>query len=225
MLKQNLSSNDAVTSTLQKLAFKQKLRQYYTGTSPVAVGTETSSTGQAVAPKKHSGKNGLYHKVRSLNNENQTLERGDEEMEVPDRSVKVRCMVNINRPETSSDRETAVGGGYSTPDTLARPNGVSALDGSSYFEVQQSMIEQSRALLEESKAKHHALVAQAHSIQKQLVHDQQCRAARDSEGLGPSIMPKPPSKPLGNERKRSSSRSHRLVRYVCCYCFLTSLCT
>lgn len=214
MLKQNLNSNDAVTSTLQKLAFKQKLRQYYSGTSPLVVGTEANSTGQSVVLKKHSGKNGLYHKVRSSNIENhQTFETGDEEMEVADRSVKVRCMVSVNRPENDAGRETGGGlTGAGAQDALPHRNGVSALDGSSYFEVQQSMIEQSRALLEESKAKHHALVAQAHSIQKQLVHDQQCRAVRDSEGLAPSIMPKPPSKPLGNERKRSCSRSHRLVR-------------
>lgn len=206
VLKPNLNSNDAVTSTLQKLAFKQKLRQYYTGTSPFAAGTEANSTGQSVVLKKHSGKDSLYHKVRSSNNENrQTLEKGDEE--VPDRLVKVRCMASLNR-------EPSATGGYSAPDTaLPHSNGVNAaLDGSSYFDVQQSMIEQSRALLEESKAKHHALVAQAHSIQKQLVHDQQCRAVRDGEGLAPSIMPKPPSQPPGNERKRSSSRSRRLVR-------------
>jgi hypothetical protein len=89
-----------------------------------------------------------------------------------------------------------------------------------YNECQKSMIEQSRALLEQSKAKHHALVAQAHTMQKRLRGRSSISANYTpvTALVDPAVShhqqtftPKPPTAPH-NDRKSSAYRAQRMAR-------------
>lgn len=74
---------------------------------------------------------------------------------------------------------------------------------------QQALKQQSKVLLEQSKAKHQAMIAQAHAVQKSL--DSRSRNERpDSEGGGIQMYaPKPPTKP---GQRKTVSATNRMPR-------------
>lgn len=78
---------------------------------------------------------------------------------------------------------------------------------------QQKMVEASRTLLEQSKAKHQAMVAQAHAAQKTKEERNGYGGSRETlhRASSQEITPKPPTNPSSNKKPTSS---HRLARYV-----------
>lgn len=80
-----------------------------------------------------------------------------------------------------------------------------------YQLLQQQMLkQQSKAMLEQSKAKHQAMVAQAHAVQKSIQqHVHRERPASETDIMKQKFAPKPPVKPAGTKRVTSS---HRLAR-------------
>ena len=80
---------------------------------------------------------------------------------------------------------------------------------------QKQMMEASKSLLEQSKAKHQAMVAQAHAAQKKQTLDRQVYSG-SCETIPTAVMstehtPKPPSNPASNKKPSST---HRIARYV-----------
>lgn len=84
-------------------------------------------------------------------------------------------------------------------------------DGTNHLQLQKDMIEQSRALIEESKTKHHVLVAHTHNIQKQLHKDHRCNLVQNQEILA-SYAPKPPSKPQRSNQDHPLCRSPHSIK-------------
>lgn len=84
-------------------------------------------------------------------------------------------------------------------------------DDPDHLQLQKDMIEQSRALIEESKTKHHVLVAHTHNIQKQLHKDHHCNLVQNQEILA-SYAPKPPSKPQKSNQDHPLCRSHHSIK-------------
>ncbi|XP_067680981.1 tubulin polyglutamylase TTLL5-like isoform X3 [Haliotis asinina] len=70
---------------------------------------------------------------------------------------------------------------------------------------QQRLMEQSKALLEQSKAKHQAMVAQAHAAQRTLNYAQPTEVKPGKQ----TFTPKPPIQPAGG---RKMTPAHRLAR-------------
>jgi hypothetical protein len=84
------------------------------------------------------------------------------------------------------------------------------------------MSEQSRALLEHSKAKHQAMVAQAHAAKSQptlnfvsLPREPLRAVAVEEEESGAPKAPKPPIKPSSVRKPTSSHRMARYVHHIC----------
>jgi len=77
---------------------------------------------------------------------------------------------------------------------------------------QQRMMEQSKALLEQSKAKHQAMVAQAHAAHKsrQGAAIDVVEVDAEPESAMQRYAPKPPAMPASD--KKPSSAHHRLTR-------------
>ncbi|XP_052766508.1 tubulin polyglutamylase TTLL5-like isoform X5 [Mya arenaria] len=70
---------------------------------------------------------------------------------------------------------------------------------------QQSLKQQSKVLLEQSKAKHQAMIAQAHAVQKSL------NRPESENSMVPMYAPKPPMKP-SSRKAVSAHYSHRVPR-------------
>ena len=129
----------------------------------------------------------------------------------------------MDEPRSANDtfnsfiHDTGESGGGSRPDSRS-----GMMKGSQHHQQvtaqmmkQQKMMEASRNLLEQSKAKHQAMVAQAHAAQKSK-QDSYSVLAGSRETLNSNmgsqeLAPKPPAKPSSNKKPSSS---HRLARYV-----------
>ena len=76
---------------------------------------------------------------------------------------------------------------------------------------QQALKQQSKVLLEQSKAKHQAMIAQAHAVQKSLEgHSRNDRPESEMAGLQ-MYAPKPPSK---SGHRKTASATNRMPRSV-----------
>ena len=104
----------------------------------------------------------------------------------------------------------------SRPDSRTGPSKGSAhhQQVTSQMMKQQKMMEASRSLLEQSKAKHQAMVAQAHAAQKSKL-DSNSAYGGSQEGVNnfgsQELAPKPP---LNSSSNKKPTSSHRLARYV-----------
>ena len=179
-------NSDVVAKALQRLATRQKQCQYKAANALqrsasldvdpdllVAPPAATVENGSGDATAAGGGKNGLYHRVPSsgTHRHHRTHTYDSSEYEVPSRQQILNYGEELQN--AAAEDHEAHRGGRSPAKSAALSSTSSShkllsLENSLYYQNQQSMIEQSRALLEESKAKHRALVAQTHTMQKQL---------------------------------------------------------
>ncbi|KAK3593183.1 hypothetical protein CHS0354_039668 [Potamilus streckersoni] len=78
------------------------------------------------------------------------------------------------------------------------------------LQQQQVLKQQSKVMLEHSKAKHQAMVAQAHAFQKSLQQNRATPDIQDQENIKQVFAPKPPVQPASSVKRLSSS--HRMPR-------------
>lgn len=71
------------------------------------------------------------------------------------------------------------------------------------MQQQQVLKQQSKVLLEQSKAKHQAMIAQAHAVQKSLIHPEL------EAGMSQMYAPKPPVRPGS---RKTTSAHHRVTK-------------
>jgi len=176
----------------------------------VSIHDEGQRSAQHAGGESKHGKNGLYRRVSSNFGVTEKSDGdGDSESERRDR---LRGKDKVDKDNGDFVRR---GGQTVTFAPESRIRHLSAHDSSAaYYQKQQSMVEQSRALLEESKAKHHALIAQAHNMQNHIHvrRDGSNGDTADTPGLiTVNYVPKPPLDRPGSE-KRSSSRATRHSR-------------
>lgn len=220
---------EEVSVALERLSAKQKSRQYSATNVSTDVLSSVSAThcseplgadsehmaGQPSKPKRvQSARLRSRQSLATAGRRRETsqVELGDCEEDFDPRpnpkrihtlQHQLRRSSEVNIPAEDCEESVSKRAGH----RVARQ---SSVDRVNYLDHQRTMIEESRALLEQSKAKHHALVAQAHSMQKRL------RGQRTSSvplvELSESqtaLAPRPPA----DRKPTSTFRTHRLARY------------
>lgn len=178
---------EAINAALHRLTLRQQQRQYTAGTSQ-SVHLLDSDTQSA----KHTSPNDGHH-AASLNghyqNANETFNNFVEDA--------------LSNTEYMEAYEQATGTSLMNGDYSPSPGSTQHHMAQQNLQLkQQRMTQQSRALLEHSRAKHQAMVAQAHAAKHQTYHMLPAETG--------TLAPKPPPAKPPTERKPASS--HRLAR-------------
>ena len=192
---------------LERLTTKQKRRQYSASSVSSNVLTSVSSTHCSAAddsetavpshPPKPRRMQSAH--VRAWQHSSAARRRNEEDSE------------DCESRRRGSDDPGSERGGRRLRQSSATGQRADDATTAVYFDSQRSMIEQSRALLEQSKAKHHALVAQAHSMQKRLQAHQYLEPQPTEAPT--ALTPKPPSASPADKKPTSTFRTQRLARY------------
>lgn len=190
------STDTDVSAALEELTLRQKQRQY----SASLTRNVLSGSGSRLSSTTNSTDN--EHKMGS--NDASDNDETDINSSDIDNCNDKACADHVSQPVSKS----------------SSPEGATSVS----FDAHRGMIEQSRALLEQSKVKHHALIAQAYSVQRSLRRNGHSLSAFDErrqhqqqQQQPPSssvpFVPKPPSVPHHTDRRTTNNvRTQRLVR-------------
>ncbi|KAF6016525.1 TTLL5 [Bugula neritina] len=199
-------SMEDVNQALQELTTRQQERNYYTSNVPRTGKMYPSDKGKQTSVNdsensKRSRHSSARYRVAELEEQSRLRTRrgsaGDPTASVNGTGDSTTSPYSSDLAADAYSRVTGV-----TPSSQFKPSRQSAqfaMLKQSEFDKQEQLMQQSKALLEASKAKHQAMVAQAHAATKRV---------QDYESGGISYAPRPPRSP---PTKPATAHPHRNI--------------